>query len=85
MKNSSLRRPEVHAFLKYYLDNVATLAEKGGYVAPHADDKAANQKALPAPPSATATTAKSAPRLGRARRRRARPPGSPHAEGSGRR
>ncbi len=58
VKNSSLKRPEVYAFVKYYLDNVATLAEKAGYVAPHDDDKAANQKALPAPSSATATTAK---------------------------
>jgi phosphate transport system substrate-binding protein len=58
VKNSSLKRPEVYAFVKFYLDEVATLAEKAGYVAPHDDDKAANQKALPASPSATATTAK---------------------------
>jgi phosphate transport system substrate-binding protein len=45
-KNSALRRPEVAAFLKYYLENVATLAETAGYVAPTKDDQAANQKAL---------------------------------------
>ncbi len=46
VKNSAMKRPDVAEFLKYYLDNVATLAEKGGYVAPTADDIAANQKAL---------------------------------------
>ena len=58
VKNSALKRPEVYAFVKFYLDEVATLTEKAGYVAPHDDDKAANQKALPAPPSATAAAAK---------------------------
>jgi phosphate transport system substrate-binding protein len=48
VKNSSMRRPEVAAFLKYYLDNVGTLAEKAGYVAPTADDQAANRNAFPA-------------------------------------
>jgi phosphate transport system substrate-binding protein len=47
-KNSAMRRPEVAEFLKYYLENVATLAEQGGYVSPPADDRAANLKALPA-------------------------------------
>ncbi|MBV8318033.1 MAG: hypothetical protein JOZ53_24075, partial [Planctomycetaceae bacterium] len=58
VKDSSLKRPEVYAFVKFYLDEVATLTEKAGYVAPNDDDKAANQKALPAPPSATAAAAK---------------------------
>jgi phosphate transport system substrate-binding protein len=44
VKNSSLRRPEVNAFVKYYLLNVKALTEKGGYVAPTDVDKAANQK-----------------------------------------
>jgi phosphate transport system substrate-binding protein len=48
VKNSAMRRPEVSAFLKYYLENVAALTEKAGYVAPTADDLAANQKALAA-------------------------------------
>jgi phosphate transport system substrate-binding protein len=48
VKNSASRRPEVAAFLKYYLENVATLAEKAGYVAPTRDDRAANRKALDA-------------------------------------
>lgn len=47
VKNSALKRPEVAAFLKYYLDNVKSLAVKGGYVAPTAEDQAENQKALP--------------------------------------
>jgi phosphate transport system substrate-binding protein len=46
VKNSAARRPEVAVFLKYYLENVAKLAEKGGYVAPTAEDQAANRKAL---------------------------------------
>jgi phosphate transport system substrate-binding protein len=45
-KNSALRRPEVAAFLKYYLENVGSLAEKAGYVAPTGDDQAANRKAM---------------------------------------
>jgi phosphate transport system substrate-binding protein len=46
VKNSAMRRPEVAAFLKYYLDNVAKLAKEAGYVAPTAEDLAANQQAL---------------------------------------
>jgi len=48
VKNSASRRPEVAAFLKYYLEKVATLAEKAGYVPPTAEDQAANRKALAA-------------------------------------
>jgi phosphate transport system substrate-binding protein len=48
VKNASLRRPEVAEFVQYYLDNVEKLAEEGGYVAPTADDKAENAKALSA-------------------------------------
>jgi phosphate transport system substrate-binding protein len=47
-KNSAMRRPEVAGFLKFYLDHIADLAAKGGYVAPTAEDRAANQEALPA-------------------------------------
>ncbi|MEA2629860.1 MAG: phosphate transport system substrate-binding protein [Chloroflexota bacterium] len=46
VKNSAMRRPEVAAFLKYYIENVGTLAEKAGYVAPTAEDQAANRKTL---------------------------------------
>jgi phosphate transport system substrate-binding protein len=45
VKNSAMRRPEVAAFLKYYLEKVGSLAEKAGYVAPTAEDQAANLKA----------------------------------------
>jgi phosphate transport system substrate-binding protein len=52
VKNSAKRRrPEVAAFLKFYLDNVASIAERAGYVAPTADDQAANRAALTAAPS----------------------------------
>jgi phosphate transport system substrate-binding protein len=47
VKNSAMKRPEVIAFLKYYVENVAALAEKGGYVAPTAEDQTGNQNALP--------------------------------------
>jgi phosphate transport system substrate-binding protein len=46
VKNSALRRPEVAAFVKYYLENVGKLATKAGYVAPTAEDMAANLRAL---------------------------------------
>jgi len=56
VKSASMTRPEVAGFVKYYLDNVAELAAKAGYVAPTADDIAANTKALagsgPVKPSA---------------------------------
>ena len=58
-KNSALRRPEVLGFVKYYLDNVADLATKAKYVAPTAEDRAANLGALSAAGSpATATASK---------------------------
>jgi phosphate transport system substrate-binding protein len=56
-KNSALQRPEVHAFTKYYLDNVAELATRAKYVPPTAEDQAANQAALSAAKSAATTTA----------------------------
>jgi phosphate transport system substrate-binding protein len=46
VKNSAARRPEVADFLRYYLDNVKILAEKGGYVAPTEEEREANRKAL---------------------------------------
>jgi phosphate transport system substrate-binding protein len=56
VKNSAMRRPDVAAFLKYYIENVATIAEKAGYVAPTAEDQVANRKAL-VPAGAIATEA----------------------------
>jgi phosphate transport system substrate-binding protein len=49
VKNSGLKRPEVSGFVKYYLDNGKKFAEKAGYVAPTAEDVAANEKALVSP------------------------------------
>ena len=46
VKNGAARRPEVAKFLKYYLDNVAELAKKGGYDPPTAADVEADQNAL---------------------------------------
>ncbi len=46
VKNSAARRPEVAAFVKYYLANVDELSVKAGYDPPTAEDKAANQAAL---------------------------------------
>ena len=40
--------PRCSAFVKYYLDNVADLATRARYVAPTAEDQAANQAALSA-------------------------------------
>jgi phosphate transport system substrate-binding protein len=61
VKNSAMRRPEVAAFVKYYLENVGTLADKAGYVAPTAEDQAANLKAFaPTGEGTEATGAKAA-------------------------
>lgn len=46
VKTSSLQRPEVLGFVKYYLKNVAELAKTGGYVAPTTDDVEANAQNL---------------------------------------
>ena len=53
VKKSSMKRPAVAAFVKYYLDNVEPLTTKAGYVPPTEEDRAANAKALtPAGPAA---------------------------------
>ncbi|HKI17652.1 MAG TPA: PstS family phosphate ABC transporter substrate-binding protein [Isosphaeraceae bacterium] len=46
VKNSAIGRPEVAQFLRYYLDNVETLATKVNYDPVTAADKTANQEAL---------------------------------------
>ncbi len=46
VKKSSMKRPAVAAFVKYYLDNIENLTKKAGYVPPTEEDRAANQKAL---------------------------------------
>lgn len=46
VKNSSARKPEVAAFLKYYLDNIATLSTTAHYNPPTEADIAENQQAL---------------------------------------
>ncbi|WP_165251389.1 PstS family phosphate ABC transporter substrate-binding protein [Paludisphaera soli] len=52
VKNSATRRPEVGRFLKFYLDNISTLAVKGGYDPPTPQDDLANRTALARPMSA---------------------------------
>jgi hypothetical protein len=51
----------VAAFVRFYLDNLQTLAEKAGYVPPTPEERAENAQALasllgeePAPPAAAA-------------------------------
>ncbi len=46
VKNSAARRPEVNRFLKYYLENISTLAKKGGYDPPLAEEVEANRAAF---------------------------------------
>jgi phosphate transport system substrate-binding protein len=46
VKNVAAKRPEVAEFVRFYLENVDKFAVEGGYDAPLADDKAANQEAL---------------------------------------
>ncbi len=45
VKNATLKRPEAAAFVKFYLENAAELAEKAGYVAPTESEQAANSSA----------------------------------------
>ena len=47
-KKASLRKPAAGAFVKFYLGHVADLAKRAGYVAPTAEDIAANGSALAA-------------------------------------
>jgi phosphate transport system substrate-binding protein len=46
VKNASMARPEVAAFLRYYIDNIDAITTRAGYVPPHPEDKAANAEAL---------------------------------------
>ncbi|AMV39872.1 PstS family phosphate ABC transporter substrate-binding protein [Planctomyces sp. SH-PL62] len=46
VKNSAARRPEVGRFLKFYLDEISTLAPAGGYDPPTPEDDRANHEAL---------------------------------------
>jgi phosphate transport system substrate-binding protein len=46
VKNSAARRPEVSAFLKFYLEQIDDFAAKGGYASPSADDKTNNLQLL---------------------------------------
>jgi phosphate transport system substrate-binding protein len=46
VKKSSARRPEVKAFLSFYLENVADLSRKGGYDPPSPAEISANKEAL---------------------------------------
>jgi phosphate transport system substrate-binding protein len=46
VKNSAARRPEVAAFLKFYLERIDEFAGKGGYASPSAEDKTNNLEVL---------------------------------------
>lgn len=55
VKKSAMGRPAVASFVRFYLEGVAKFAEKARYVAPTAEDQAANKAtlaALPGGPSA---------------------------------
>lgn len=62
VKNAALSRPDVKAFLGYYLENVTSLAEKAGYVGPTADELKANAAALAGEKPAQAPKAAEAPK-----------------------
>lgn len=55
VKNGAMARPEVAAFVTHYVGNVESLTTTAGYVAPTAEETAANKKAL------SGSTAKAAP------------------------
>ncbi len=46
VKSRALSKPSVAGFVRYYLDNVETLAQKGGYVPPMPAELEANRKAF---------------------------------------
>lgn len=46
VKNSAARRPEVAKFLNFYIDEISTLAVKGGYDPPTPEDVLADKAAL---------------------------------------
>ncbi|MBC8047238.1 MAG: PstS family phosphate ABC transporter substrate-binding protein [Fimbriimonadaceae bacterium] len=50
ISEKAMARPEVAAFVKYYVDNMQTLAEEVGYVALNESDFAAQKAKLPAEP-----------------------------------
>ncbi|MFO0910109.1 MAG: PstS family phosphate ABC transporter substrate-binding protein [Isosphaeraceae bacterium] len=61
VKNASMARPEVKAFVNYYVQNIKALADKGGYVSPTPEDMAANAEGLKSAEAAgTAAVARSA-------------------------
>lgn len=51
-KLSSIRKPAVAQFVRYYLDNLDTLVKTAGYVPPTSDELAANRAAFPSEGSA---------------------------------
>ena len=58
VKDVAMKRPEVAAFVTYYLENVAKLAKEGGYTPPTDQDLAENRKALAGLTAGAATAAK---------------------------
>jgi phosphate transport system substrate-binding protein len=59
VKDKAKARPEVAAFLRYYIENIETLATLARYVPPKPADQEANLKALP--PAAAAAAPATAP------------------------
>ncbi|MFM7590639.1 MAG: hypothetical protein ACKO85_02495 [Isosphaeraceae bacterium] len=58
VKLESLKRQNLMSFLKYYLDNISTLADKAGYVGPTPDEVKKNTETLSAEKSTSTTTEK---------------------------
>lgn len=48
VKNTTLKRPDGAAFVRFYLEHAAELAEKAGYVAPTEEERADNSSAFSA-------------------------------------
>ena len=64
VKKSAMGRPGVASFVKFYVENTEKLATKAGYVAPTAEDVAANKQTLASvgsPAQAEAETSKTTP------------------------
>ena len=58
VKKSSMSRPAVATFVKFYLENIDFIVKKAKYVPPTDEDKAQNKAALEARLTAAANTTK---------------------------
>ena len=61
VSKQSMERPEVKAFVEFYLDNAADLAQEVGYIKLGDDEYASNREAIKQPPAPAPSQAASAP------------------------